>query len=502
MSVARWLLEHGANVNLPNQQGSRSTPLHVAVDSDDLNVADLLLSMHADLTIEDANDRTASDLCRSDAMKSLLKKYGSQLSDDQSIEVHLDLKNPLWEHKEKSIMRAFLPHDAKKRDLEQLLPSAFRRRFGVFTISGHVLQFENGETTILNGACRSRYCRSQFIETPLHLTYNRGILPSSNRSEIRHDSNDLDHSQLERALQKNGKHYLINLQKSIDTVQVFQVGEVRFDFGSSVIRRDVQIKVQYLSWFDFEDLDLSSCLGLFKITYESPSVRRVQAFISDDNDHHCRLYSFTNGSSCWIAPCCETSPIPLADGIHGLFAWIAIIPHHLFLPLDLFFACSLSQPLISRADPVPCQCLQVRPHRPEIYPTIVYHGTLITNIRSILIDGLVLPETVISNGKFIQPPRDHIQLKVQCGQMDDYANGLFFSSNVFYSGRSGFAREFHSSAGLLVCILECSVKADSNTMSTAALPSSVYSAVFRLDNPSNVEINSVLFIRKNLIHHS
>jgi hypothetical protein len=57
--VVRVLLEHNADVNINNACGE--TPLHVACQYHMLNMARLLLSFGADITLTDRNSKTSLD---------------------------------------------------------------------------------------------------------------------------------------------------------------------------------------------------------------------------------------------------------------------------------------------------------------------------------------------------------------------------------------------------------------------------------------------------------
>jgi hypothetical protein len=174
LSIVRGLLEHAANVNLSEEQGSRSTPLHIAVGFDHMDIAELLLSMHADLTIEDANGQTVWNQYQSDVMKSPLKKYGHHLSNDRSIDIYIYVKNQSLRDEQKCIAQVFRPCNAKAIDLRLALPLSLRRKIRYFTVAGRLLQFEKDETTSLSAVYRSRYSCARFTETPLHLTCCEG----------------------------------------------------------------------------------------------------------------------------------------------------------------------------------------------------------------------------------------------------------------------------------------------------------------------------------------
>jgi hypothetical protein len=78
------------------------------------------------------------------------------------------------------------------------------------------------------------------------------------------------------------------------------------------------------------------------------------------------------------------------------------------LPADMVVAANFEQPLISREEPVKCTCLVLQDYNPIKFSEKAYHGTNITVVRSILVDGLVIPGTVVGVGKCVSPPTYHI----------------------------------------------------------------------------------------------
>ncbi|CAF1456570.1 unnamed protein product, partial [Rotaria sordida] len=88
-SVAKWLLDKGANVNIKLLDKSESTPLHGAVYNGHVSTVDLLLSYGADVNIKNKYGSTPIDDARTDEMKQILKRYRANLDGNKFFSVHL-----------------------------------------------------------------------------------------------------------------------------------------------------------------------------------------------------------------------------------------------------------------------------------------------------------------------------------------------------------------------------------------------------------------------------
>jgi hypothetical protein len=191
----------------------------------------------------------------------------------------------------------------------------------------------------------------------------------------------------------------------------------------------------------------------------------------------------------------------MINGIHAFIRHVDIIPSVLSLPADLFIAAAFERPLTKRNNPVPCTCLLLRERNTDKFPLIAYHGTNINNIRSIILDGLVVPGTVVSCGKRIQPPSKHFAREKTYFGVDDYADAVFLSPSIHYSLNPPFAVLFSACGQLLIPVLECSVKHNSydayrSTVAgyTACPGDDMNTIDWRVKDPANIEINAVLFI--------
>ncbi|CAF4631233.1 unnamed protein product, partial [Rotaria sp. Silwood1] len=132
---------------------------------------------------------------------------------------------------------------------------------------------------------------------------------------------------------------------------------------------------------------------------------------------------------------------------------------------------------------------------------IGYHGTNIKVIESILIDGLVMPSTVVSSGLRICPPNNHIARQETAFGIKDFSNGIFVTPSIYYCSDPAYAVTFTYNDERLICLLECSVKEGSFGRFKCTVPNyvahpddDINAIEWRLTNTADIEIISVLFI--------
>jgi hypothetical protein len=221
------------------------------------------------------------------------------------------------------------------------------------------------------------------------------------------------------------------------------------------------------------------------------------------NEQHAYLYTLAASTAYWFTSHTRKTRLPILNGIHAFVRHIEIIPNQLILPLDIFIAAAVGKPLTQRNDPVQCSCLLLRKRNTHTFPLIAYHGTNINAIRSILLDGLVITGTVVSCGKRIQPPSNHFSREKTYFGLDDYADAIFLSPSIHYSCDPVYAATFSAGDQQLIPVLECSVKCDSyhaypGTVRgyTAHRSDNMKALEWRVKNPTDIEINSILFITK------
>jgi hypothetical protein len=205
----------------------------------------------------------------------------------------------------------------------------------------------------------------------------------------------------------------------------------------------------------------------------------------------------------WFSSDTRPNQLSMLDGIHVFIHHVDIIPSLLTLPPDMFLAAALGQPLKSRTNPVPCTCLSLREQDTRIFPFVAYHGTNINFVRSILLDGLVVPGTVVSCGKRINPPSNHFARETAYFGVHDFAAAIFLSPSIYYSSDPTYATTFSDGKRQLIPVLECSVKSGSYDTYPGTVgeyrnqPGDNMNALdWRVKDPANIEINAVLFITK------
>ncbi|CAF4305674.1 unnamed protein product, partial [Adineta steineri] len=233
---------------------------------------------------------------------------------------------------------------------------------------------------------------------------------------------------------------------------------------------------------------------------DTPKLKTLPV-VSIVNQPNARLYTLATPSTYWFTSDTHRTCLSTMNGTHAFIRHIDIIPGKLVLPIDMFIATVLEQPLISRDNPVPCKCLHIHKRDAESFPHVVYHGTNIEAVRSILLDGFVIPGTVVSSGKRINPPKNHIARGTTVDGVPDFPAAIFVSPSIHYSSDSTYAKSFDHGDQKLIPILECSVKSNSYRTYGCTTPQykknpddNMEAIEWRITNPANIQINSILFI--------
>ncbi|CAF1611886.1 unnamed protein product, partial [Adineta ricciae] len=131
-SVAKWLLDRGANINfqLPSV---RSTPLHVATFRGHVSTVELLLYRGADINIRNADGATPLEDGPNSEIKKLLEQYRNSVAVDKFIPVHVysDGKKA----GEGPLAKVQLHYNATIDDLIDALPDSLRQTHRWFSIA-------------------------------------------------------------------------------------------------------------------------------------------------------------------------------------------------------------------------------------------------------------------------------------------------------------------------------------------------------------------------------
>jgi hypothetical protein len=390
--------------------------------------------------------------------------------------------------------------NADYHDLLAALPASWRDEYPYFSVARRALEFPKEDPTIISAVCRARYTSSKFIDTPICLIRHKTDLKKNENQQLNFEEPTLYIQQLSR----HGKVTSFSIEPPIIETKTINVSNLIFTFSDSSVNEDIEFEVTALFPSDPETFSLSGCICLFKTEIYSDTSNLVELpAVSLINEPHACLYTLATPTSCWFTSNTHKTRLPIIGGIHAFVRHVEIIPNHLKLPPDMFIAATLGKPLIERNNPVKCHCLLLRERNTNKFPIIAYHGTNINNIRSILLDGLVVPGTVVSSGKRIQLPHNHLGRQETYFGVKDLAAAIFLSPSIHYSSEPEFATPFSDGDRQLIPVLECSVKRGSyDTYSCTvprytARPGEDMNAIdWRVKDPANIEINAVLFITK------
>jgi ankyrin repeat protein len=509
-SVAKWLLEHGANVNIQMTVKPRSTPLHGAKYRGRLSIVELLLEYGADVNIR--NDFGATvydepiseevDNNASSKIKELLAQYKRNLKSEKLIDIHVYEDDG---DGEKPVAKIKLALKAEYEDLLTALTGISDDQYPHFSIARRPLCYKQEDnTTIISAVCCARYTSSKFIDAPIHLIRHK-TLPKgyknnqSTRSEVKLDLRGFD-----KQFQNQGKVNSFPLKAPLTEKRTIKIDNLMFTFSEGCIKDGIEFKVTTLFSPDVQTFGLPGCICLFKVDLfqDTPNLIELPV-VSIVNEPQARLYTLATPTPYWFTSDTRRTRLPMIGGIHASVRHADIIPGQLSLPKDMFIAAALGQPLSSRDDPVPCRYLVLREQDTSLFPHTAYHGTNIKAVRSILLDGLVMPGTVTTSGKRINPPENHIARDKAAYDKPDFATAIFLSPSVHYSSDPTYAIPFSDGDQQLIPVLECSLKRNSFSTNKctvrdyAAHPGDDLASIeWRVTDPADVQINAVLFITK------
>jgi ankyrin repeat protein len=509
-SVAKWLLEHGANVNIQMKDKPKNTPLHGAKFRGHFLIVELLLEYGADINIKNdfgatVFDATISEEVNKDSsnkIKELLSQYQRNLNSHKLINVYIYLDEG---NGEEPIVRLQIDHKTVYEDLLQALPENLWNEKCYFSIAGRPLNFEKTKTRVMSAVYCARHATSKLVDTPLRLTLHKTLLDKT-RPQFTRQDNQLEPRQFASIFKKQKESNLFLLKGSFIDTQTFNIYNLTFTFSANCVKNDVTFKITTFCSSDVRNYGLPDAICFFKTTLfnaKKSNTLLALPIVSISHQSNARLYTLAMPSSYWFSSETHPNQLPMFGGIHAFIRHIDIIPNKLSLPPDIFIAAALGQPLTSRNTPMPCTCLVLGKRDTKSFPHVAYHGTNIEAVRSILADGLIIPGTITTSGKRINPPKNHIARDVQVFGVPDFAAAIFVSPSVYYSSNPTYARAFSYGGQQLIPVLECSVKR--NGFSTNNCTVSSYNAHpsddlktidWRVTDPTNVEVNSVLFIKK------
>ncbi|CAF3712259.1 unnamed protein product [Rotaria sp. Silwood1] len=499
-SVAKWLLDQGADIDKKLLREPESTPLHGAVYHGHISTVDLLLSHGADINIRNGYGSVAFDDAQNTVMKQHLKQYRANLSQNKLLTVHLYGDDA--ESGNEPLAKVQIHYHAKYNDLVHAIPKSLQDKYSNFSIARRPLIFDDDKTTVLSAVCRARYGISRFIQLPLCITAHER--PRYMKAgHVLHDELPVSNEkEFHQKFQPNCPKFTMKISRT-DEKQIFTIKNLLFTFPKNCVDHDVTINVEYIMPPDIDIVNLPGCICLFQTGYvNTRNHLKDMPTVSLVDEPNARLYNLTPSSSYWFSNRTQhTHLISIGETIHAFIRHVDIIPSQLTLPPDMFIQAAVGQLLQTRDKPVSCQYLKIREHNKEKFPHIAYHGTNIKAIESILMDGLVMPSTVVSNGFRICPPPNHIPRGKEAFGINDFSNGIFVTPSIHYCSDPAYAVIFKHQDQRLIAVLECTVKANSFKTFPCTVPTYVThdgddrkAIEWRLTNTADIEIISVLLI--------
>ncbi|CAF5115517.1 unnamed protein product, partial [Rotaria magnacalcarata] len=220
-----------------------------------------------------------------------------------------------------------------------------------------------------------------------------------------------------------------------------------------------------------------------------------------NSDKNVKLYTWLPNSAYWFSYSNQHNRLPRIGGLYALVRHVEIFSDALCLPPDMFIQAAVGQKFQLRQTPVKCQYLKICDYDPQLFPHTAYHGTSINVIRSILMDGLVMPSTIVSNGFRVCPPDNHIARGEEAFEIVDFANAIFVSPSIHYCSDPVYAVTFSHNDQRMIAVLQCQVKKGafrafpSTVESYKAHPDDDINAIeWRITCPAAILIIGILFI--------
>ncbi|CAF3150767.1 unnamed protein product [Rotaria sp. Silwood2] len=502
-SVAKWLIKKGADINLQIQDESKSTPLHAAAYHNHVSTVALLLNHGANTNIRNKYGSTALDDARSDAVKKLLRQHRQNLTENKWISVHLFGDGAKTGNE--PLARVQLHCDANFHDLLQSMPEALRNIYRNFSMARRPLNSGSDDIQVVSAVCRARCGKTKFIDLPLCITAHESPRYTHSGHTMSPELPFYSLREFHSRFSSKCQTAKLTIKAHKHTPQKFTLNTLLFTFPAECVQTNLIINVSYIFSPNIQSFDLPGCVYLFKTQCNQEENQLDEMpIVSLINEPNARLYTWAQSSAYWFTSDEKKTLLPSIGSIHAFVKHIDVIPSLLSLPGDMFIQGALGKPLVSRQDPVVCYCLKVCEHNKSVFSNIAYHGTTIGVICSILMDGLVMPSTVVSSGIRVCPPTHHIPRGASAYGIDDFANGIFISPSVHYCSDPCYAVTFSHNDERLIAVLECSVKSGSYESFPCTVqdykphPSDNMQAIeWRLTNPAAIEIISVLFIPIN-----
>ncbi|CAF2157042.1 unnamed protein product [Rotaria magnacalcarata] len=498
-NVAKVLLDKGANINV-QIPGNCSTPLHGAAFNGHVSTVELLISRGADLSIRNQYDATALEEASTKEIKEILKEYRNNLAVDKCIPVHLygDGMTSGFD----PIIKVQLHCDATINDLITAIPDPYRGKYRWFSIARSPLNFENENTTLISAVCRARCVSSKFVDLPICLiTYNSPRYMNSGYTQ-RDELPKLSLRTFHGMFESKGEDALFQIKASSSEVQNCTIKNLSFTFAPSCAKTNTSIEVKYIFEPDVKHFHLPECVCLFQMSYINKTNKLDDMpTVTVNSDKNVKLYTWLPNSAYWFSYSNQHNRLPRIGGLYALVRHVEIFSDALCLPPDMFIQAAVGQKFQLRQTPVKCQYLKICDYDPQLFPHTAYHGTSINVIRSILMDGLVMPSTIVSNGFRVCPPDNHIARGEEAFEIVDFANAIFVSPSIHYCSDPVYAVTFSHNDQRMIAVLQCQVKKGafrafpSTVESYKAHPDDDINAIeWRITCPAAILIIGILFI--------
>ena len=512
-TVAKWLLGKGANVNARMSEAPRSTALHTAKYHGFLTIIELLLEYDADVTIKndfkvnalDEQIEETVDQVTSKKINELVREYRENLKSQKLIDVHVYLNGA---DDGKPVTKIQLQLRDTYSNLVTALPSHLANGLDHFSVARRALKFESIDTTVISAVCRARHMNSRYLDLPICLTLHKEPATGYGAGHVIRAEHKVEFRTLIK--QFGGKatshRYLVKSSSPTDK-QMFKVDDLIFTFSGSPCTQDVEFQVEVLFQPDPAIFGLPGCIYLFETTVATETMKLNEHPLVSLNkgQQDTNLYTLLSPCPYWFRSNTRKIRLPTLEGFHAIIRHPSIIRDQLTIPADVLMSAALNQPLSTRYSPVPCTCLVLQVQDTVQFPEKAYHGTSIFVVQSILMDGLVVPGTVTSAGKLINPPRNHIARGRAAFNVPDFAAAVFLSPSVHYSSDSVYAIPFSDGDRTLIPVLECSVRKHSYRSFKSTVPTykahpqdDLATIEWRVTDPTNIVINAVLFIPQNI----
>ncbi|CAF1590258.1 unnamed protein product, partial [Adineta ricciae] len=395
-----------------------------------------------------------------------------------------------------------LHYNATIDDLIDALPDSLRQTHRWFSIARSPLDFPSNETPLISAVCRARHANSIFVDLPICLIgyTSPRYMNSGYTSRNKLDGYNLRAFQgMFRSKQKN-KSFHVKGQSG--EAQSFTIDNLLFTFAPCCANRDTFIDVEYLFSPNAEQFRLPECVCLFKTSYSDENDKlNDMPTVAVRNEANVKLYTWIPSSPYWFSYRDQPNRLSRIGGVHALVRHVEIIPKSLYFPPDIFIQSAVGKLFDQRHKPVPCEYLKICEVDSQRFPHQAYHGTNINVILSILMDGLVMPSTVVSTGYRVCPPAGHIARGVAAFGIDDFANALFVSPSIHYCSDPVYAVTFSSGDRRMIAVLDCRIEHDKFSAFRSTVPTYVahpgddLNAIeWRITRPSAIQIVGIIFI--------